>query len=85
MFGVLVHDSRLDRAAASILPAQSSAITTLEELKVNDLHTHTERASFGQNTVEPSIQPRTDNDKKYVIQKKLSANTFGSMYFWPSI
>ena len=83
MSGVLVHDSRLDRAAASVLPAQVSSMTAIEELKVNDLHTHVERASFGQNVAEPSIQPRTDNDKKYVIQKKLTANTFGSVYIWP--
>jgi len=84
MSGVLVHDSRLDRAAASALPAQTSAITSLEELKVNDLHTHAERVSFTQNVAEPSIQPRNDNDKKYVVQKKLTANTFGSVYIWPS-
>ncbi len=84
MSGVLVHDSRLDRAAASALPAQTSAITSLEELKVNDLHAHAERVSFTQNVAEPSIQPRNDNDKKYVVQKKLTANTFGSVYIWPS-
>ncbi len=85
MSGVLIHDSRLDRAVASVLPAQSSAVTAIEELKINDLHHQTERSSFSQNTVEPSIQPRTDNDKKYIVQKKLTANSFGSIYIWPSI
>lgn len=84
MSGVLVHDSRLDHAAASALPAQISYTTTIEELKVNDLHTHAERVSFTQNVNQPSIQPRNDNDKKYIAQKKLATNTFGSVYIWPS-
>lgn len=84
MFGVLVHDTRLDRAAAAVLPAQSSVVTTVEDLKVNDLHTHAERVSFSQDVTEPSIQPRNDQDKKYVVQKKLNANSFGSIYIWPS-
>ena len=84
MSGVLVHDSRLDRAAAAALPAQISAVTSLEELKATDLHTHTERVSFTQNVTQPSIQPRNDNDKKYIAHKKLATNTFGSVYIWPS-
>lgn len=84
MFGVFVHDSRLDSAAASVLPAQVSAMTALEELKVSDLHTHAERVGFTQSVNDPSIQPRNDNDKKYIVQKKLTANSFGSIYIWPS-
>lgn len=89
-FGILLHDTRLDHAVA-MSPVRISDITTLEAgLRWNDLHTHAERTSFSQNisslkTSEPTTRPRDDDDNKYVVQKKPNANSYGSVYSWPSV
>lgn len=92
MFGVLIHDSRIDHAASVIaVPAMVSSHNDIESsLKLGDLHTHAERVSFSRsinsvNTAEPTMRPRDEDDNKYVIQKKPSANTYGSVYSWPSV
>lgn len=91
MFGVLIHDSRIDHAVSVIaVPAMVSSYNEIESaLKLSDLHTHSERVSFARslgsvNTAEPTTRPRDEDDNKYVIQKKPSANTYGSVYSWPS-
>lgn len=92
MFGVLIHDSRIDHAASfAALPIITSSHAEADSaLKLNDLHTHAERVSFSRsinsvNTAEPTMRPRDEDDNKYVIQKKPNANTYGSVYSWPSV
>jgi hypothetical protein len=42
-------------------------------------------AAFSAKTATPSAQPRNTDDKKYITQKRLIGNTYGSDYIWPSI
>lgn len=85
-FGVLVHDTQIDQAT-SIAIALPVAVATYGvadvSLKLNDLHVHAERVSFSSR--QPSTQPRSNDDKKYIVAKKYSLNSFGGEYSWPSI
>jgi len=92
MFGVLVHDSRIDHAISVVaVPSMISGYNENESsLKLSDLHIHAERVSFSRsvgsvNSAEPTMRPRDEDDNKYVVQKKPSANTYGSVYSWPSV
>ena len=76
--GVLLHDTRVDKAAATSLA--TSAITVYDaNTKLvnfgNDLHPSHERSVIEQSIRDfgtqndPRIQPRTSEDKKYLLQK----------------
>jgi hypothetical protein len=78
--GVLVHDTKIDRAAAVALAAPAIMASYDAPNKVisfgGDAHTHVERASFAgaMNTLSghtPSVQPRSD-DKKHLMQKHVA-------------
>lgn len=73
--GVLVHDTHAD--AALMLPSVVHADSSGSKLSVfsnaND-HTHVERGSLSQavhelKTPTPSVQPRSNEDKKHLLQK----------------
>lgn len=92
-FGVLVHDTQIDKATAT---AMTMPITIVAygaadiALKLNDPHVHSERAPLSEGVrdlkaSQPRVQPRNGDDKKYVTQKKSSVTSFGSEYSWPSI
>jgi hypothetical protein len=75
--GILVHDTKIDKAASVALstPAiMASYDAPGKAISFNsDVHTHIERVSFSQtintlNAHTPSVQPRTD-DKKHLMQK----------------
>lgn len=91
-FGVFMHDTQLDTAivtAVSTIPAIMASNGEVQ-IKTPDPHIHAERHTFALSgrhlrTNQPAIQPRNENDKKYVIQKRLWGNSFGSDYSWPSI
>ena len=89
-FGILVHDTKFDKAIALAVPI--AAITVGVGLHALDsadsAHTHVERASvshpFGGN---PRIQARDDH-RRYLIPKQSGrSNTFfGSCgILWPSV
>lgn len=83
-FGVLLHDTQIDRATITaltipaIIASYGSADTAL---KASEGHTRTERVSVASG--EPRVQPRGNDDKKYVIGKKFRASLHGSDYAWP--
>lgn len=93
VFGVLVHDMHIDRAAtaAVALPAALATAATADFLLKSNQHTHVDRISLGKNTSAqraplPKAQPPRDDDKRYVQQKKLAysgGDTSGSL--WPSV
>jgi hypothetical protein len=88
-FGVLVHDMHIDKFAVVALPAAIISYGASEVgLKLNDQHLHAERVSFSGslrlNEAQPRVQPRTEDDKKYIAQKKLTYDAYGSDYRWPS-
>lgn len=92
-FGVLIHDTQIDKATSTALtmPALIAAYGAADiALKLNDPHVHNERASLSEGVrdlkaSQPRVQPRNGDDKKYVTQKKSAVTTFGSEYSWPSI
>lgn len=92
-FGVLVHDTQIDRATSTAL-ALPVAIATLGaaeiSLKAGEAHVHAERFSFAKNIEQlrfsqPRIQVRSEDEKKYVSVKKFTSNGVGSEYSWPTI
>lgn len=89
--GVLLHDSRFDRATALAVPVPFSTEDVSDlAMMLRDQHVHTERvvvagAAQGLTISEPSIGPRNTDDKKYIASKKLSINSSGSEYVWPSV
>jgi hypothetical protein len=92
-FGVLLHDTQLDRATSISLALP----TTFATIKVNDIsiklsdpHLHVELISYTENIdglrlAQPRIQPRSGEEKRYVASKKFSSDTEGSEYIWPSV
>jgi len=91
-FGVLLHDTQIDHATSTaLLPAAFATYAAADTvIKFNDNHLHTDRTSIGENITQlRSGQPRTparsDEDKKYIVAKKLAADSGGSEYHWPSI
>lgn len=78
--GVLVHDTRIDKATMTVLAVPSVVASYQANTKLvnyaTDLHTHTERHSLSQavhdlKAENPRIHPRSQSDKKYLSQKNL--------------
>jgi hypothetical protein len=77
--GVIMHDMSIDKAAVAALDASvyhtSSHEVAAKQMVVGpELHTHVERGSLSQTvhsikTAHPRQQPRSHEDKKYVLQK----------------
>lgn len=92
-FGVLLHDSQIDRAmvTAVTIPVTTSVYGPSEAtIKLSDVQPHSEQVSATENIrnlndSQPTIQPRANDDKRYVVQKKASFQVAGSDYSWPSI
>jgi hypothetical protein len=88
-FGVLLHDTQLDSAAVTALKLRdtSSEMSKLEPATSRTPHTHVEHAKIKHmHGKQPSMQPRNEQEKKYVSQRKSPfANGFGHDYMWPSV
>jgi hypothetical protein len=74
--GVLLHDTKLDKAAAAMTPAVSANFESADRSAklTGDAHTHVERGSLSQavrdiKAQNPRVQPRATDDKKYLMQK----------------
>lgn len=83
--GVLMHDTQIDKAVtvAVALPAVLASYGVADFAAKSADHTHTKRVSI--TSQQPRMQPRNSDDKKYVTQKRMSANLLGSDYSWPSV
>jgi hypothetical protein len=90
-FGLAVHDTRLDKAIVDAVnnPVIISEVRSEPERLISELHIHSEMTSFASNlnlrAHQPSVQPKTDDDKKYIAQKRQKYSSAGSEYIWPSI
>ena len=82
--GVFVHDMKLDKAAAVALALPSVVATYDVAAKLAqlapDLHAHSERGSIAQavhdlRSTSPRVQPRSNDDKKHLMQKHVSRGT----------
>lgn len=87
--GILVHDMQIEKATEFIFHArpmvsQAVAFVRPEQHIHKDISIFT-GAAFSAKTATPSAQPRNTDDKKYITQKRLIGNTYGSDYIWPSI
>ena len=91
-FGVLVHDTQLDRATTVALAtpvALASFIAADSLIKSSEHHVHVERASAPKHisalrATLPRVQPR-DDDRRYLQSKRLYFGTGETNYIWPSV
>jgi uncharacterized membrane protein len=76
--GVLVHDTRIDKAASTALalPSVMAEVDAGNKMAAlaGDAHTHIERSSLRQAVHDlkgqtPSVQPRGNQEKKHLLQK----------------
>lgn len=87
--GVFLHDTRVDKAALTVLSGASSNTNSDANVKLvnhaTDSHTHVERHTLSQSPHQvrgdnPRIPPRAGHEKKYMSQKNigLGHNPFDS-------
>lgn len=76
--GVMVHDTRIDRATMTALAVPSAIASAQGNSKLvnpaTDSHTHVERHSLSSSELKgdsPRINPRTNADKKHLSQKRI--------------
>jgi hypothetical protein len=51
-------------------------------------HVHAERGSFSSRSAhnnQAATPPRNEDEKKYIAQRRLLGDSFGSEFYWPSI
>jgi hypothetical protein len=87
-FSVFVHDSQLDYAAISAIAVVPAAIMTTDIMNLGaNQHVHAERGSFARTarSNQAATPPRNEDEKKYIAQRRLLGDSFGSEYYWPSI
>jgi hypothetical protein len=89
MFGVFVHDTQLLKLANVVGPIDVTSFHSndTELLAKSSQHVHMVSSSLSSVSggQQISIQPRNENDKKYLSQRKTTQNNDDSDYFWPSI
>jgi hypothetical protein len=89
MFGVLVHDTKFDKAFKLAVPAAAAAAVAAHALDIagGHAHTHVERVSVSSAfAASPSMQPRDDHRRYYLSKKTTRTDDFfgGSHIMWPS-
>ena len=92
LFGVFIHDTRIDNALLSgtsnpgIIASYNSGEIKLSS---NEQHIHSENVSVSSalslNYQQPATQPRNQDDKKYIAQKRLMGSGSDNEYSWPTI
>lgn len=87
-FGVLVHDTQLDRAATlAIIPAALATYAAVD-IKSDGGHNHVERVSGPKlnalRATVPRVQPRDDN-RNYLLTKSGYAGDLDATRLWPSV
>lgn len=88
-FGVLAHDTQLDRMSAIAVTAPAAlamyvvadAIKSSEHLHVEKISMNSQLGSFRINV--PRMQAR-DNDRRYIVSKKIVLGS-DTNSLWPSI
>jgi len=86
VLGVFVNDTQLNSIAlTAIAPDYSHGSVSLLP---NNQHLQSESSSFLNDTFslrnqQPAVQPRNEEDKKYIAQRRIMGNTFGNDYYWP--
>lgn len=91
-FGVLVHDTKIDRAAtlAITVPGALAAVAAIDgSTKFSEAHVHVERTSGPKRISDmrsnmPRLNPR-DDEHPYFQSKKMSFGDADSIGLWPSV
>lgn len=91
-FGVLVHDTQVDRAASLALALPTALVTYAAvdtAIKYGDAHVHVERVSGPKHLSDvrnsiPRLNPR-DDEHPYYLSKKMAFGDNDSIGLWPSI
>ena len=91
-FGVLIHDTQLDRAttvALAVPTAFASFLAIDQVMKSSEQHVHVERVASPAHITAlratlPRIQPR-DDDRRYTQSKRIQFSTGEAIYLWPSV
>lgn len=86
--GVAFHDTLLDKAASTAMARQASADAVRSNnnsVKFSDYHLHTDRQHLNEmRSSEARSAPRTSEERKYAIGKRVSVSSGGLDYAWPS-
>jgi hypothetical protein len=78
--GVLIHDTRIDKATLTVLSSPVIGVTSEANIKLvnhaTDSHTHVERHTLSSalhmlRSDNPKASPRTDEEKHHAAQKHL--------------
>jgi len=93
VLGVFVHDARFDKVAMTAMSAPAIVAdyhNGITNLLPSTQHIHSDVGSsigsaFSLRAQQPATQPRNEDDKKYIAQRRIMGNTFGNDYCWPSI
>lgn len=92
-FGVLVHDTQIDRAttvALTVPTAFASFVAIDSALKSGEQHVHVERVSMPQHLAAlrsnlPRTISRDDDERRHINEKSIQYRSGGGSYLWPSI
>lgn len=91
IFGIAIHGLQIDNATSlvkSTVGIMSESSAKIANLSQPDQHPQSEVGSFTESSHNISsqspTQPSNDNDKKYVIRKRIASNGFDSEFFWPT-
>lgn len=91
MFGVLMHDTRIDKVSVALAAPVMAAgsVAALEKATNPNYHTHVERASVDRAAFRsslPNMQPPRDDDRRYIQNKKLLfLGGSDAVGLWPSV
>lgn len=87
-FGVIMHDTQVDKASVAITTPSHFTNYAASEVSKSTEHVHVERVSItnqGSSTRNtPKTQPR-DDDRKYIQSKKVALHSGNGAGLWPSV
>lgn len=81
---ILIHDTSMDKAAATVLAKPNQALSVASISKEDVPHDHL-RGSNTNPASTPRAQTRLTDDKKYIINKRLVGSNNDFDYIWPSV
>lgn len=80
-----MHDMQLDQAATVRMAGTNylNSVTTNRLYKFDNFHIHSERPFYQGN--QPKTQTRLNEDKRYIVNKRLVGSNSDFDYVWPSV
>lgn len=89
IFGILLHDTQIG-TATELAALERPVVGESINLARLGQHIHMDQgtftgAAFSTKTAQPSAQPRNNDDKKYIAQRRYIGDSSGGDYFWPTI